>query len=155
MATKLSFESRSLYRCLSIICCPWGGEGDFEVLRGDFAIWTCCQAMNTQPLRAHTHTHLSPGSSPARSPPCCPAAEQMSPDAPVLQLALLFLLTSLPWQCQARALSAPDHSQAEPGSFAGAQQHLSSQGRGTRLSPRAAVRSLHGSSRQSRVLLAG
>lgn len=102
-----------------------------------------------------THTPLNPGSSPVCSPPRCPAAELVSPDAPALRLALLFLLTSLPWQCQARAPSAPDHFQAEPESFAGAQQHLSSQGRGTRLSPCAAVRSLHGSSRQSRVLLAG
>lgn len=47
LATKLTFESRSIYRCLSIICCPWSRKGAFEALRGDFAIGTCCQAMNT------------------------------------------------------------------------------------------------------------
>lgn len=98
MATKLSFESRSLYRCLSIICCPWGGEGDFEALRGDFAIWSCCQAMNTQPLRTHTHTPESRLLSRALpSPlPCCqadvprctraPARPPLSPHLPSLAM---------------------------------------------------------------------
>lgn len=77
-----------------------------------------------------THTPRSPGSSPPRSPPRSPAVELVSPDTPVL----LFLLTSLPWQYQARAPPAPDPSEAEPGSSAGARQRLSCEGRGTRLS---------------------
>lgn len=69
------------------------------MLRGDFATWTHCQAVNTRPLCAHTQAP-SPGSS--------PAAEFMSPDAPVLQLGLLSPhLPSLQCQALARLLPLP------------------------------------------------
>lgn len=51
----------------------------------------------------HTHTPLSPGSSPARSPPRSAAAELVSPDASLLLLPL----TSLPWQSKSSFHSRP------------------------------------------------
>lgn len=133
-------------------------------LRGDFVIWMHYKsnAMNTQPLCARTHTHTQ---SPCllsctawahlqRAALVCshalpypqPCSKRTSPHAPMLWLVFL---TSLPWQCQARASYTPNCSQADPESFAVAWHYLSSQGRGTSLPHCAAVRSLHGSNGQN------
>ena len=125
------------------------GEG---TLGGDFAKWTCWKSnvMNTRPLHTQSLScSVQPSLTPFFSPPRSPAPKPVSPYAPVLQLVLLFLLTSLLRQRQARASYAPNHSHAEPESFAVAGQCLSSQGRGTSLSRRVAVRSLHGGGGQS------
>lgn len=86
------------------------------MLRGDFAMWTHCQAMNTRPLCAHTHSPESRLlSRMLPSPqPCCRA---VSPDAPVLQL--LFLLTSLPWNTRQELLPLPTTLRQRLGALAG------------------------------------